>query len=174
MAKPEEVIIIEDESGKIVREKLKNTQEIKKYEEMSKILKTLMHENSVLIIDIMTELLKKQTGSYGINVGPDEEIDQSHYASNKNWSFKLINSICWSIGSVYKCLDEDTESKFLVLVLRELLNMNEALHPPSSKAVVASDIMYLVGQYPRFLSNNWKFCQTVLSKLFEFMHGNFF
>lgn len=28
----------------------------------------------------------------------------------------------------------------------------------------------MVGQYPRFLRNHWKFLKTVVNKLFEFMH----
>lgn len=39
-----------------------------------------------------------------------------------------------------------------------------------NKAVVASNIMYVVGQYPRFLRAHWKFLRTVVNKLFEFMH----
>lgn len=39
-----------------------------------------------------------------------------------------------------------------------------------NKAVCASDIMYIVGQYPRFLKAHWKFLKTVVNKLFEFMH----
>jgi exportin-1 len=39
-----------------------------------------------------------------------------------------------------------------------------------NKAVVASNIMYIVGQYPRFLKAHWKFLKTVVKKLFEFMH----
>lgn len=29
--------------------------------------------------------------------------------------------------------------------------------------------MYVVGQYPTFLKNNWSFLKTVVKKLFEFM-----
>jgi exportin-1 len=39
-----------------------------------------------------------------------------------------------------------------------------------NKAVVASNIMYIVGQYPRFLKAHWKFLKTVVNKNFEFMH----
>ena len=39
-----------------------------------------------------------------------------------------------------------------------------------NKAVVASNIMYVVGQYPTFLRAHWKFLKTVINKLFEFMH----
>ena len=36
--------------------------------------------------------------------------------------------------------------------------------------MIASNIMYVVGQYPRFLRAHWKFLKTVVNKLFEFMH----
>ena len=36
--------------------------------------------------------------------------------------------------------------------------------------MIASNIMYVVGQYPRFLKQHWKFLKTVCNKLFEFMH----
>ena len=39
------------------------------------------------------------------------------------------------------------------------------------KHIIASNIMYVVGQYPRFLRAHWKFLKTVVNKLFEFMHG---
>ena len=39
-----------------------------------------------------------------------------------------------------------------------------------NKAIIASNIMYIVGQYPRFLRAHWKFLKTVVNKLFEFMH----
>lgn len=39
-----------------------------------------------------------------------------------------------------------------------------------NKAVIASNIMYIVGRYPRFLRSFWKFLKTVANKLFEFMH----
>lgn len=39
-----------------------------------------------------------------------------------------------------------------------------------AQAVIASNIMYVVGQYPRFLRAHWKFLKTVVNKLFEFMH----
>ena len=38
-----------------------------------------------------------------------------------------------------------------------------------AKAVIASCIMHVVGQYPTFLRNSWSFLRTVVRKLFEFM-----
>ena len=39
-----------------------------------------------------------------------------------------------------------------------------------NKSLVSSSIIYVVGQYPRFLNAHWKFLKTVVNKLFEFMH----
>ena len=66
--------------------------------------------------------------------------------------------------------DEDTEKRFLVTVIKDLLGLCEIKRGKDNKAVVASDIMYIVGQYPRFLKAHWKFLKTVVNKLFEFMH----
>ena len=44
---------------------------------------------------------------------------------------------------------------------------------PFHQAVVATNIMYVVGQYPVFLQDHWRFLQTVILKLFEFMHELF-
>ena len=40
----------------------------------------------------------------------------------------------------------------------------------NNKDVKASNIMYIVRQYPKFLRAHWKFSKTVVNKLFEFMH----
>ena len=69
-----------------------------------------------------------------------------------------------------KFKDEETEKRFLVTVIKDLLGLCEIKRGKDNKAVVASDIMYIVGQYPRFLKAHWKFLKTVVNKLFEFMH----
>ncbi|KAI7630793.1 Exportin-1, partial [Hortaea werneckii] len=63
-----------------------------------------------------------------------------------------------------------TEKRFLVTVIKDLLGLTEMKRGKDNKAVVASNIMYIVGQYPRFLKAHWKFLKTVVNKLFEFMH----
>jgi exportin-1 len=45
----------------------------------------------------------------------------------------------------------DEENKFVVLVIKELLNLCEFSKGKSNKALIASDIMYVVGQFPNFL-----------------------
>uniref|UniRef100_A0A7S2R089 Exportin-1 n=2 Tax=Eucampia antarctica TaxID=49252 RepID=A0A7S2R089_9STRA len=67
-------------------------------------------------------------------------------------------------------MTEDEEKRFLVTVIKDLLGLCEQKRGKDNKAVIASNIMYVVGQYPRFLKAHWKFLKTVVNKLFEFMH----
>ncbi|RHY30753.1 hypothetical protein DYB25_013618, partial [Aphanomyces astaci] len=67
-------------------------------------------------------------------------------------------------------MSEENEKRFLVTVIKDLLGLCEMKRGKDNKAVVASNIMYVVGQYPRFLRAHWKFLKTVVNKLFEFMH----
>jgi exportin-1 len=64
----------------------------------------------------------------------------------------------------------EDENKFVVSVIKELLNLCEKTAGKSNKALVAADIMYVVGQFPRFLCSHWAFLKTVIKKLNEFMH----
>ena len=85
-----------------------------------------------------------------------------------------------------------------VRLAADLLQMCEHAKGKNNKAVIASNIMYIVGQvwgrhsaaprmahrthaalhscgcvcaqYPRFLRAHWRFLKTVVHKLFEFMH----
>ena len=62
------------------------------------------------------------------------------------------------------------EKRFLVTVIKDLLGLCEQKKGKDNKAIIASNIMYIVGQYPRFLRAHWRFLKTVVNKLFEFMH----
>lgn len=91
------------------------------------------------------------------------------------WAAMPLWHICMdggmqAIGSISGSMDEQQENQFLVTVIRDLLNLCEKTRGKDNKAVIASNIMYVVGQYPRFLRAHWKFLKTVVNKLFEFMH----
>lgn len=68
-------------------------------------------------------------------------------------------------------MPEEDEKRFLVIVIKDLLGLCEQKRGKDNKAIIASNIMYIVGQYPRFLRIHWRFLKTVINKLFEFMHG---
>lgn len=87
------------------------------------------------------------------------------------WRYEYVRIyLDWNIAYLHSTTDEETEKRFLVTVIKDLLGLVEIKRGKDNKAVVASDIMYIVGQYPRFLKAHWKFLKTVVNKLFEFMH----
>jgi exportin-1 len=163
-------LIVENDEGEIVREFMKEIDTIVLYKSMRELLVYLTHLDVTDTETILTEKLAKQ-------------VDGSE------WSWQNLNTLCWAIGSIsgamsttfpiilatnaYFCgniADEETEKRFLVTVIKDLLGLCEIKRGKDNKAVVASDIMYIVGQYPRFLKAHWKFLKTVVNKLFEFMH----
>eukprot|EP00124_Ichthyophonus_hoferi_P003430 Ihof_evm3s296 gene=Ihof_evmTU3s296 len=152
MVKPEEVLVVENENGEIVREFMpQHTDTLTQYKVMRETLVYLTHLDGPDTSQIMTQLLKQQT-------------DENY------WSWKGLNTLCWAIGSISGSMTEEKEKSFLVTVIKHLLSLCEMKRGKDNKAVVASNIMYIVGQYPRFLRAHWKFLKTVVQKLFEFMH----
>lgn len=151
MTKPEEVLVVENEVGEIVREAVKDTDSIALYKTMRETLVYLTHLDYADTERIMTARLSLQV-------------------NGKEWSWKNLNTLCWAIGSISGAMLEEDEKRFLVTVIRDLLGLCEAKRGKDNKAVIASNIMYVVGQYPRFLRAHWKFLKTVVNKLFEFMH----
>ncbi|KAF7294937.1 Importin N-terminal domain-containing protein [Mycena indigotica] len=151
MAKPEEVLVVENDEGEIVREFMKEGDTLALYKAMRIVLVYLTHLDVSDTETILSEKLAKQ-------------VDGSE------WSWQNINSLCWAIGSISGTMSEEQEKRFLVTVIKELLGLVELKRGKDNKAVIASDIMYIVQQYPRFLKAHWKFLKTVVNKLFEFMH----
>jgi exportin-1 len=151
MAKPEEVIIVEDENGEIVREMTKDTEVIAQYKTMRETIVYLTNLNYEDTEAIMLEKLDLQV-------------------AGGMFSWNGLNTLCWAIGSISGAMGELDEKRFLVSVIKDLLRLCEEQRGKDNKAVVASNIMYIVGQYPRFLRAHWKFLKTVVNKLFEFMH----
>lgn len=151
MVKPEEVLVVEDENGEVVREYVKETDTLQLYSSMHEVLVFLTHLDYADTETIMTEKLSRQ-------------FDGSE------WSWANLNRLCWAIGSISGAMNEEVEKHFLVNVIRDLLGLCELKRGKDNKAIIAANIMYVVGQYPRFLNAHWKFLKTVANKLFEFMH----
>jgi exportin-1 len=151
MVRPEEVLIVENDEGEIVREFVKESDTVQLYKTIRECLVYLTHLDVVDTEAIMTEKL-------------------AHQVDGSEWSWHNCNVLCWAIGSISLAMNEETEKRFLVTVIKDLLGLTEMKRGKDNKAVVASNIMYIVGQYPRFLKAHWKFLKTVVNKLFEFMH----
>ena len=158
MTKPLEVKIDIDEGGDIVCDPTKNT-----------IYQTI-HENMRDSLVYLTFLDPYKTQS----LLQTKINEQSEIAKKTNKiDPPLLNSISWSAGCISGAMDDSMEIEFLVIFIRVLLGLCETIKGKGNKAICASNIMYIVGQYPKFLNNHWRFLKTVVRKLFEFMHENF-
>jgi len=151
MAKPEEVLIEKDDTGEYVRELQKDTDNAALYKVMRDAMVFLTHLDPKNMEALMLDKLSRE-------------------AKNPDWSFDALNTLCWAIGSISGTMSELDEKALLVTIIKDLLVMCEEVKGKSKKAVIASNIMYVVGQYPRFLRAHWRFLRTVVLKLFEFMH----
>uniref|UniRef100_A0A5B6Z553 Putative exportin-1 n=1 Tax=Davidia involucrata TaxID=16924 RepID=A0A5B6Z553_DAVIN len=150
MAKPEEVLIVEDENGNIVRVTMDND-DLSQYKIMSQ---TLIHLSHFDREDTMKQMLKKL----------GEQLN------GEDWTWNNLNTLCWAIGSISGSMMEKQENRFLEMVIRYLLNLRGITKGKDNKVVIASNFIYVVGQYPRFLRTHWKSLKTVVNMLFEFMH----
>ena len=74
MAKPEEVLVVENDQGEVVREFMKDTDSIQLYTNMRETLVYLTHLNSQDTENIMNEKLKKQV-------------------DGTEWSWKNLNTV---------------------------------------------------------------------------------
>ncbi|XP_065832637.1 exportin-1-like [Oscarella lobularis] len=151
MAKPEEVLIVENDQGEVVREFMKDTDAINMYKSMRETLVYLTHLDYADTVKILKTKLE-------------------NHLNGIERSWKHLNTLCWAIGSISGAMHEEDEKNFLVIVIKDLLTLCDRQQGKDNKAIVASNIMYIVGQYPRFLRAHWKFLKTVVNKLFEFMH----
>lgn len=150
MVKPEEVLIEEDDSGEIVRAAATNTDSIALYKIMRETLIYLTQLDQENTENIMQQLLTVQV--------------------ERELVWHELNTLCWAVGALSGTLTEEYEKRFLVTIIKDLLYLCEKKTGKQNKAVVASNIMYVVGQYPTFLRQHWKFLKTVVNKCFEFMH----
>ena len=132
MAKPEEVIVVEDpESGTVVREAMKDTDTLARYK--------TMHETLVYLAHLDHDDTERQM----------HDALRAQLAAKNDWSWGGLNTLCWAVGSISGSMAEDQENRFLVTVIRDLLNLCEVTRGKDNKAVIAANIMYVVGQVRR-------------------------
>jgi hypothetical protein len=99
MAKPEEVLVVENDQGEVVREFMKDTDSINMYKNMRETLVYLTHLDYADTENIMTEKLLNQV-------------------NGTEWSWKNLNTLCWAIGSISGAMHEEDEKRFLVTVIK--------------------------------------------------------
>ena len=149
MERPEEITIVQDDNGNIVREQQRNT--------LTLILSQTMFET----LGILTSVNPKET--LDAIFGYITQVSQQ-------WNPDVFNRVCWSVGAITKVLPVEEEKVFITRFLKILFDMTQRMPDPQDRAVVASGLMYVCSQYPRFLMKYREFLLSVLKKLFEFMH----
>lgn len=150
MPRPEEVFILVNDLGEVIRDKKIETAEIEFYKKMKANIFYLSYCIEGFMIDFFIKRIEK-------------------FISNNQIDFTSLNKICWAVGSISNALDESVERDFFVSVMKNLLSMCEMITPKDEKAIVASNIMFIIGQYQRFLKYHNEFMIVVVKKLFEFM-----
>ncbi|KAL0235172.1 hypothetical protein GEMRC1_001754 [Eukaryota sp. GEM-RC1] len=153
MVKPEEVIIRQDpDTGEWIRETLKDTEEV------------VLHRTQKDALIFITHL-----NNEGTKASIERRLRAFMETADQGLDNHSLNRLCWAVGSVSGSMGVDIEKTFVVLVLKRLLDLCNKFRTKDHRAVVASNIMYICSQYPRFLRNSPKFMGTVCNKLFEFM-----
>ena len=61
--------------------------------------------------------------------------------NGKAFTWGALNTLSWAIGSISGSMAEEQENRFLVTVIRDLLNLCEVTRGKDNKAVIASNIM---------------------------------
>ena len=104
MAKPEEVLIVEDENGNIVRETLKDNDVLVQYKIMREWVIYLAHLDHK---DTEQQMLEKL----------------SNQLNGREYTLNTLNTLCWAIGSISGSMQEDQENRFWSRQIRDLLNL---------------------------------------------------
>ncbi|ELA47741.1 hypothetical protein VCUG_00823 [Vavraia culicis subsp. floridensis] len=151
MPRPIEVLIVENEDGEIVREKVEGTENLEFGKMMAYKAWQFAHSNSGYAKSHLLQIL------------------ESLFSMEDEMNSNLLNRMCWTVGCIQGALSSEEEDPFYVDVLKDLLTLCENRHRKEDKAIIASNIMYVVGKYYQFLKRNRNFLRTVVKKLFEFM-----
>lgn len=107
MVKPKEVLVVIDENGEAVEEVFDDTETISVYETMRETLVYLTNIDKIGVDRVIQSRLDKIT------------TDKSYF------TFDRLNKLCWALGSISGCMLPDEENKFVVTVIKELLNLCE-------------------------------------------------
>lgn len=126
-----QVLIVENDEGEIVREFLKEIDTIVLYKSMREVLVYLTHLD---VVD--TEMISAYPPpSYSTDAATVTE-KLSKQVDGSEWSWANLNTLCWAIGSISGAMNEETEKRFLVTVIKDLLGLTEMKRGKDNKAVV--------------------------------------
>lgn len=155
MVKPDDVFVIENDDGEITRDFVKQSDTTVLSKSMRDVFSSLTNLYPTYIQNIIQEKL-------------------AHVLKSTVWSWDELFRVCWAIGSISGAISEQKENQFLESILAkdlvELLQKEESVHPNSDQEwVVASCLLYIAGQYVRFLKSHWDLLSFLLQKIFIYL-----
>lgn len=142
MAKPEEVLVVENDQGEVVREFMKDTDAINLYKNMRETLGespcyTHMHVFSLVRLRFVYSFIICGISVHvhvkwirmcvsvvyltHLDYADTERImtEKLHNQVNgTEWSWRNLNMLCWAIGSISGAMHEEDEKRFLVTVIK--------------------------------------------------------
>jgi exportin-1 len=145
MVRPDDILIVENEDGETSREFIKQSDTTAIYKSMRHVLCLLTSLDRVATENIIHQKIN--------------DINSS------NWSWMDLNRVCWTVGSISGALTEHDENAFLESIFSHLVRLLESQQKGDQECVVASCLLYIAGQYPRFLKTHWPLMSFVLNRI---------
>lgn len=155
MVKPEEFQITMTEDGGFVKEVFTETEHIQLYETEREVMVLLTH----LDVEDMENVLWKRL----------VQLKENNLFFENNG--EQFNKVSWAIGSISGAMRVETEQIFLNKILNLLGELFIIPLTKEQTIIYSSNIIYIVGQYSRFLKNHWSFFHKVMQQLFSMMHN---
>ncbi|GKT25745.1 Protein EXPORTIN 1B [Aduncisulcus paluster] len=152
IVKPEEVIVVKNEMGEVVREKLPQVAVVELHKQQSGIIRLLWRFHPVQMRKLIIEILEKMTSRFDVN---------------------MLNSVCWGAGCLGGNLSGPTQSDFILAVMRILLELNKSCSYTADRAIVASLVMYVASRFYKYLGRQSVLLQAVSDKLLSFLHEKY-
>ena len=149
MPKPPEILIQIDSAGKIEKENQTETNEADIFKTVKNTLWIIARLETDQLLQILLDLNSQINSSF------DPELFSHFY---------------WSVGAISGSLNKNKEAEFLGRILQPLITLCDSTSDENVRAIIASGIMYICAQYPRFISTSFEFFHVVIFKLFEFMN----
>ncbi|SMN20770.1 similar to Saccharomyces cerevisiae YGR218W CRM1 Major karyopherin, involved in export of proteins, RNAs, and ribosomal subunits from the nucleus [Maudiozyma saulgeensis] len=165
MIRPEEIIVVKDiDSGEVVREVVNDSEMLDLYYSEKETLVYLTYLDFDDTERIIMEELERQMSMLKMYTDGEED-------NQNGWAWDNLNCLCWSIGSIPSTISEESENIFIKSILDKLTMIKDArITNSNDRALFDSNVMYIVGQYPRFMKNHWQFLLQIIGKLFQCMH----
>lgn len=160
MVKPDDVFVIDNDDGEITRDFVKQS-------------------DTTVLSKSMRDVFSSLTNLYPAYIQNLIQEKFAHVLTSKIWSWDELFRVCWTIGSISGAISEQKENQFLESILAtdlvELLQKEERDNPNSDQEwVVASCLLYIAGQYVRFLKSHWDLLSYLLQKIFIYMQHDQF